>query len=326
MKKPLYKLLIIFVLMGFQLSCAGSGDTWDDDDNAIRMQLFVEDISAYARSVKNKNGDPVNPNFIIIPQNGAELAYNDTEQSEGLRTSYVDAIDGIGIEELFYFEKLDIDQERLAMLRELKGKTKIMVSDFVSDNNNISHALKLNHDEGFIAFPRAKDNYNYEYIPSSLIPNENANDIGSLSEAQNYLYFIGPNPDKYPTKEQMIAAIKLTNYDVVLIDLFSYENAFTEPEIQQLKTKANNGKRLVISYISVGSAEKYRYYWQKGWRRGSPSWIKKNYSGYPDEFWVEFWNQEWQNIIYDYIDKIIDAGFDGAYLDNVEAYYFLENN
>jgi cysteinyl-tRNA synthetase len=42
---------------------------------------------------------------------------------------------------------------------------------------------------------------------------------------------------------------------------------------------------------------------------------------------VKFWKDDWQEIIYgnedSYIKKIIDAGFDGAYLDNVEAYYFL---
>jgi len=44
---------------------------------------------------------------------------------------------------------------------------------------------------------------------------------------------------------------------------------------------------------------------------------------------VQFWNPEWQKIIYgnddSYMKKILDAGFDGAYLDNVEAYYFLYN-
>ncbi len=58
-----------------------------------------------------------------------------------------------------------------------------------------------------------------------------------------------------------------------------------------------------------------------------PNWLKKAYDGYEDEIWVEFWNEDWQNIIYgkndSYTRKIIDARFDGVYLDNVEAYYFL---
>ena len=84
-----------------------------------------------------------------------------------------------------------------------------------------------------------------------------------------------------------------------------------------------------VFYINIGSAENFRYYWDGNWIIGDPAWIKKKYEGYQDEFYVEFWNPEWQKIIYgnnnSYMKKILDAGFDGAYLDNVEAYYFLYN-
>ena len=72
------------------------------------------------------------------------------------------------------------------------------------------------------------------------------------------------------------------------------------------------------------------YYWRKPWTINDPSWLKKKYDGYENEVWVEYWNQEWQDIIYgnddSYTRKVIDAGFDGVYLDNVEAYYFLTND
>ena len=97
--------------------------------------------------------------------------------------------------------------------------------------------------------------------------------------------------------------------------------------IDQLKTKQNGGQRLVISYINVGAAEKYRYYWQDKWKLHRPLWLKKEYEGYEDEIWVKFWKKDWEEIIYgndeSYIKKIINSGFDGAYIDNVEAYYFL---
>ncbi len=125
----------------------------------------------------------------------------------------------------------------------------------------------------------------------------------------------------------MINAIAATNYDIVLIDLFFNEEEWTSSEIGQLKNKANGGQRKVISYISIGSAEKFRYYWKKGWGLHHPLWLKRKYEGYDDEFWVKFWKKDWQDIIYgnddSYMKKILNAGFDGAYLDNVEAYYFL---
>jgi cysteinyl-tRNA synthetase len=280
------------------------------------MQNFVKDISAYARGIT--------PDFIIIPQNGPELAFNNAEPDEEINSGYINAIDGIGIEELFYNKTLKVDNYRLGMLRKLKYSVKIIVSDFVSNNANLSDAVQRSKNEGFIAFPRSADNYHYKKIPAN-ITDENTDDIEKLTDARNYLYLI--STDGFSNKQAMIGKIAETNYDAVLIDLFFNEAALAPADIQQLKIKANGAKRLVIAYISIGSAENYRYYWKPGWKKGNPAWLKKKYEGYHDELWVEFWNPEWQKIIFgndgSYIKKIIDAGFDGAYLDNVEAFYFL---
>ena len=319
------QLCIIFCctigLSVFSTACGGDDDEDDEitGENAVRMQEFVKDISSYARGIKS--------DFIIIPQNGIELAFNDTDPDEGIMSSYISAINGVGVEELFYDGSLSPDNERLSMLRKLKPYVTVMVSDFVENNANITDAIQKNKNEGFISFPRSSDNYDYMLIPTT-ITDENENDIVKLSDAKNYLYLI--SFDEFGTKQDMISAIAATNYDVVLIDLFFEGKELTSADIQSLQTKKNGAKRLLIAYVSIGSAENYRYYWQKEWEKGNPSWIKKNYEGYPDEFWVEFWHPDWKNIIYgnnqSYIKKIIDAGFDGAYLDNVEAYYFLTND
>lgn len=286
------------------------------DNAAEKMQEFVISISNYARSF--------DPDFIIIPQNGIELAFNNLDPNDGQNSAYMAAIDGFGVEELFYNGTFSLDEERLAMLKQLKASKKIMVSEYVTESSNISDALNRNYSEGFICFARTSSNYHYLQIPDS-VPYSNTADINSLSDAQNYLYLI--STDSYSSKQAMIDAIASTNFDVVLIDLFFNETEFTVSEINQLKTKANGGKRLVISYISIGSAEKYRYYWKKCWGLHHPLWLRKKYDGYEDEFWVKFWKKEWQDIIYgndnSYIKKILNAEFDGAYLDNVEAYYFL---
>ena len=312
--KHCFYTIVLAVVLG---SCPGGGSS--TDEYAARMQKFVKDISAYARSI--------NPNFIIVPQNGEELAFNNTEPDEGILWSYINAIDGIGIEELFYDTTLNIDNDRLGMLRRLKAaepRIVIMVSDYANDTTN---AILLSKTERFIAFPRKAgnpgDNYDYKIIPA-LADGDNS-PIGTLADAKNYLYLI--SDDNFTIKGDMITAIQATKYDVVLIDLFFKGTAFTASEINSLKTKSGGGSRLVIAYISIGSAEKYRDYWKSEWKQGSPSWIKKKYDGYGDEFWVEFWHPEWQRIIFgnqdSYIKQIIDAGFDGAYLDNVEAYYSL---
>jgi len=310
------KILIICILNVIFFSCSKEEKT---NTAAEEMQEFVIDISDYSREYDS--------NFIIIPQNGIELAFNNINPDEGLNLNYTDAIDGLGVEELFYNETVITDDYRLSMLQQLEPTEKIMVSEYVTDANDIEDATDRNYDEGFICFIRTTDNYNYSEIPEG-VNNLNANDITELSMVQNYLYLI--STDNFSSKEDMINAITETNFDLIIIDLFFDDSEFTSTEIQQLKTKANGGQRLVISYISIGSVENYRYYWKSEWKRNNPKWIKKKYAGYEDEFWIEFWDEEWQNIIYgndsSYIKKIINAGFDGVYLDNVEAYYFLYHN
>jgi cysteinyl-tRNA synthetase len=312
--KSLFPLIIIITAF---LSC--SREQVDEKSAALKMQEFVINISKYAKSY--------NTDFIIIPQNGIELAYNNTEPEEGINTAYIEAIDGFGVEELFFNGSYQPDEYRLALLRQLNLFKKVMVSEFISDNDKVSYALNLNYAEGFICFPRIKSNYDYLMIPDS-VPCENANDITTLADARNYLYLI--NTDNYASGSSFINAIAATNFDIIIIDLFFNNSEFSADDINRLKIKANGGKRLIISYVNIGAAEKFRYYWKKEWKLHNPEWIKKEYEGYDDEYWVEFWAETWQDIIYgnvnSYIKKIIDSGFDGAYLDNVEAYYFLYHN
>jgi len=306
--------LIIAIGITFLISACSKEKM--SDKRGEDMQEFVIEISNYARSYE--------ADFIVIPQNGPELAFNYLYPEDGQYQAYMDAIDGFGIEELFYNGAFDLDQERLNTLQLLQPTKKIMVSEYISDNVNIGDAISRNLAEGFICFPRTNLNYDYLEIPS-VITNENTLDINNLQDAQNYLYLI--SSDYYTTKQDMITDIATTNFDVIIIDLFFEDAPFTSAEIIQLKTKANGGKRLVISYMNIGSTENYRYYWKEEWKLGKPSWIKKAYEGYGDEFWVKFWKKDWKEIIFgnsdSYTKKVVDAGFDGVYLDNVEAYYFL---
>jgi cysteinyl-tRNA synthetase, unknown class len=307
---------VFYILLSFLLFTACSKEK-RSDKASVKMQDFIIGISNYAKGI--------DPNFIIIPQNGIELAFSNCDTAEGVNPSFISAIDGVGIEALFYEETAAADDGRLAMARLIKNASKkVLVADYGSDNSYIANAIQLSENEGFICFPRASNNYDYMYIPDSVI-NENPNDINTLQDAQNYLYLI--NTDNFSSKQAMIDAIAATNFDVVLIDKDFNEEALTSAELTPLKTKANGGKRLLISYINVGAAENWRYYWKKKWNTIHPCWMKKKYEGYKDERWVKYWDNEWKDIIYgnddSYMKKILDAGFDGAYLDNVEAYYFL---
>lgn len=84
--------------------------------------------------------------------------------------------------------------------------------------------------------------------------------------------------------------------------------------------------RRVLSYISIGEAESYRSYWKNEWlaRGKKPLWLSDENPDWPANYKVEFWNGEWKEIVFNYLDDIIDAGFDGVYLDIIDAYEFFE--
>lgn len=308
--------LFLIIMSVFSTNCSKEKQA---NEAGSKMQDFVISISNYAKAI--------DPGFIVIPQNGIELAFNNTEPDDGLNAGYMNAVDGFGVEELFYNGSLANDQYRFSMLQQIKTTKIVLVSEFVADYANIPDAVTLNYSEGFLCFVRTGSNYHYHEIPDSIF-HSNANNIASLSDAQNYLYLI--SNDDFDSKNGMINAISEKNFDLVLIDLFFDSNEFTREDIHQLKTKPDGNQRLVLAYMSVGSAENYRYYWKTDWRLNHPSWIKKKYEGYDDEYWVEFWEKEWQDIIYgndtSYLKRIINAGFDGVYLDNIEVYYFLYHN
>lgn len=313
------KYLVIAFLIIIGISCFSVEDVNENrkmKNEGILMQDFVIEISKHAKNKKN--------NFLIIPQNGAELAFEKVDPSKKLNLNYLKAIDGLGIEELFFNEVEKKDSYRLEMLRQIKEHKKILVSEVVANDEMAKEAINKNNEEGFLCFPRQKNNYHYGSLLTE-IENENDKNISSINDCKNYLYLI--NSDKFSTKKELLETLANTNYDLLLIDLFYLSFPFTKDEINILKKKKNGANRLVISYMNIGAAENWRYYWDANWKLGKPSWLKKNYPDYDNEIIVAYWHSEWKNIIYkdkdSYLNKIIEAGFDGVYLDNVEAYYML---
>ena len=91
-----------------------------------------------------------------------------------------------------------------------------------------------------------------------------------------------------------------------------------------LTIKATGGTRLVIAYMSIGEAEDYRYYWQTAWQAESPAWLAAENPVWAGNYKVRYWDRDWQSIIYgnddSYLRKILAAGFDGVYLDIIDAF------
>lgn len=132
------------------------------------------------------------------------------------------------------------------------------------------------------------------------------------SAIKSWAYWLD-NPD--------LTQLGASNFDLLVID-YSADGtalkAFSAEQIGQLRK--NNAPRRVVAYLSIGQAESYRGYWKSGWHLGSPDWLVEPDAGWNGNYWVKYWNPEWQQMIYRYLDSIIAAGFDGVYLDRVDAY------
>ncbi|MBC8214465.1 MAG: endo alpha-1,4 polygalactosaminidase [Candidatus Marinimicrobia bacterium] len=112
-----------------------------------------------------------------------------------------------------------------------------------------------------------------------------------------------------------------TTFEMIVMDYSvsgSDNGAYSAEEIQLIK----NSNKLAICYISIGEAEDYRSYWQSSWSSNPPEWLGAENPDWAGNFKVKFWYPEWQNIIFTWLDTIIAQGFDGIYMDIIDAYYY----
>jgi cysteinyl-tRNA synthetase len=128
----------------------------------------------------------------------------------------------------------------------------------------------------------------------------------------------------YQLQDADLVAIGDTAYDLVVIDYSAGgddESAYTAAQIASLKASPG-GDKLVLAYMSIGEAEDYRFYWQDGWQPGDPTWLDAENPDWQGNYKVRYWDPAWQAIIFGHTDRLLDAGFDGAYLDIIDAYEY----
>ncbi len=156
---------------------------------------------------------------------------------------------------------------------------------------------------------------------SSAPPVVSSGEMPSLDEVSHWLYLIDVNLDE-DTVDQIVAS----TYDMVVLDYIPSEENNTDYPMAQVIDRMHNAAhpKLVIAYIDIGEAEDYRTYWQDGWGIGDPEWIAgADPDGWEGNYPVAYWWDEYQEIwtgTGGYLQGILDAGFDGVYLDWVEAY------
>src|SRR5262249_32729184 len=104
--------------------------------------------------------------------------------------------------------------------------------------------------------------------------------------------------------------------DMAVIDYGDEQRAFTREEGRTRRHKPDGSRSIVLAYMSIGQAENYRWYWPLR----SRAWLAHEDPEWPGNYNVRFWHPDWQAIVFQYVDAIMAAGFDGVYLDRVDAF------
>ena len=340
------RVLVILAVSG-TFGCASGQqeeNSWSEPKDPIvykqRMRDLVIALSRYARAY--------NPGFIVIPQNGNELLTVDGKPGSTPALDYIRAIDGIGREDLFYGytanNRETPPEATLYMLAylglALENELTVMVIDYCRQRAKIDDSYSRSQREGFISF--AAPRRDLTVIPGYPDPvfAEHRGDVNSLAEARNFLFLI--NPEDFSDKGRFLSALGRTNYDLIVIDAFVDGSRGPEwlqaQDIRSLRQKAGGGGRLVICYLSIGEAESYRYYWDRSWDgnrdgrpdAGAPEWLAGENPDWQGNYKVRYWDAGWQAILFgsaeSYLDQILSRGFDGVYLDIIDAFEYFEKN
>ena len=99
-------------------------------------------------------------------------------------------------------------------------------------------------------------------------------------------------------------------------------------EVAALKIAPDGNPRYVVAYLSVGESEEFRFYWNDDWKKSPPDWLGEENCAWPKARRVRYWQPGWKDINFraadSYLARIIEAGFDGVYLDRVDIYETFE--
>jgi len=140
-----------------------------------------------------------------------------------------------------------------------------------------------------------------------------------LLDVQTWLYHLGDiNTDE-------AADVASGAYDLVVLEYARYDAEETPYTASDLDAMRGSDDTLIVSYLSIGEAESYRFYWNTPEFQAivdtvvgleNPEW--------EENFKVRYWDEDWQAVVFNYVDRIIEAGFNGVYLDIIDAFEYWE--
>lgn len=145
--------------------------------------------------------------------------------------------------------------------------------------------------------------------PTSVLASSNA------SDGLTWLYVLNGYE-----KSGLVQKIVETPSAGLVVDAFRQtpDEWFSAADVAAFKQNHS----VVLAYVSIGEAEDYRHYWKPEWKDQPPAWLGRVNPQWEGNVKVKYWHPAWQAIVLDYARKVAEQGFDGVYLDIVDAYEY----
>ncbi len=158
-------------------------------------------------------------------------------------------------------------------------------------------------------------------IPTERPKNENPENIHSLSQVRTLLPLID-----LPISggEAGLRPVLGNNFDMLIISpLLRTPIPMTSADVKSLRYKAMGSRRLVLAALPLTVALNTAFYWEENWKAGNPPWlVTPNKRG--DGMVVRYWDPAWKKILGQAIEGIVNMGFDGVVLTDMDSYRVFE--
>jgi cysteinyl-tRNA synthetase, unknown class len=151
-----------------------------------------------------------------------------------------------------------------------------------------------------------------------------------LSSVKTWMYQL-QNLEQ-PANVSLLAA---SNYNLLVVEPTATVVGNADFDMKGIVARLHAGKpgRVVLAYLDACQAESFRTYWRKDWvaptrsAGGIPDFLlTPDPDGWSDDYPVAYWDKRWQGIIATNTDSqvalLMNAGFDGLYLDWIDAWDF----
>ncbi len=123
-----------------------------------------------------------------------------------------------------------------------------------------------------------------------------------------------------------------TGYDMLIVEPTFNIKGNEKFDVKGMVKTLHDGKpgRIVLAYLNIGEAESNRTYWHDDWHLSTdpatasrPGYLlATDPDGDATSFLIRYWRANWKHIFTNkngMVSKIMDAGFDGVYLDWIDA-------